>query len=477
VEQLQQGKSAGQRLQNRKLIYNMKPLFIFFFCFSCFATYSQKLEVSNDIDFVLNKIDSVYAGDKALKMKFFHRVRKMKSKSSIDTFSFLSNSLYTFLDNHLKLYQPYFPEKIDSVEAARNLNKINLNGRKNKFEGYWINNLKTLIIYIVKGKANLYEGYAIESVNNVPKGLCVLKTKLQKDGPILSEVIETDTWYRVVARSYLKNDSILVCNSEVKWRKMSGYKPAELGSQPMLDIEPALISLNENTILLKMHSFGASKIKVYDSIIKTNKALLAASANLIIDIRNNLGGVVNCFDPLLPFLGSGVIVGSSGRRYISSYLVKDVEFKLQNYIKNNDSNRAVIYARYLDKIKSKVGTFLEIGPDTLYYSSVDSFPNLKNIALITDNATLSAAELMVAYFKQSNKVKIFGESTGGFIDFLDVHRFKTPIGKYNLLVPTTKRNFTNLMPSYDATGIKPDIPISDDIEDWVQFVKSYYEKH
>jgi hypothetical protein len=42
-------------------------------------------------------------------------------------------------------------------------------------------------------------------------------------------------------------------------------------------------------------------------------------------------------------------------------------------------------------------------------------------------------------------------------------------------VATTKRITTKDAPLYDNTGIKPDIEISDDVPDWIEFVKKYYE--
>ena len=51
-----------------------------------------------------------------------------------------------------------------------------------------------------------------------------------------------------------------------------------------------------------------------------------------------------------------------------------------------------------------------------------------------------------------------------------------PKSNYGLWVALLKMEINNENPSYDKTGIKPDVEISDDEPDWIDFVKKYYEK-
>jgi C-terminal processing protease CtpA/Prc len=103
--------------------------------------------------------------------------------------------------------------------------------------------------------------------------------------------------------------------------------------------------------------------------------------------------------------------------------------------------------------------------------------NIKSVAIIINHGCRSAAELMLLYFKQSSKVKTFGEPTAGAVDYLDMLTYKLPKTKYTLWVGTVKRELTKADGKYDNIGIKPDVEISDDVDDWVEFVRKYYEKN
>jgi C-terminal processing protease CtpA/Prc len=84
---------------------------------------------------------------------------------------------------------------------------------------------------------------------------------------------------------------------------------------------------------------------------------------------------------------------------------------------------------------------------------------------------------MLLNFKQSKKVTLFGERTGGAVDYLNAMSFKLPYGGYNLTVASVKRALKDNEPSYDGKGIPPNIEIDDTITDWVAFVKKYYNEY
>ncbi len=83
--------------------------------------------------------------------------------------------------------------------------------------------------------------------------------------------------------------------------------------------------------------------------------------------------------------------------------------------------------------------------------------------------------MLILHFKQSKKVTTFGEATGGAIDHPNNQELFLPQSKHQFWIVATKMVINDENPSYDKTGIKPDIEISDDEPDWIDFVKKYYQ--
>ena len=83
---------------------------------------------------------------------------------------------------------------------------------------------------------------------------------------------------------------------------------------------------------------------------------------------------------------------------------------------------------------------------------------------------------MLLDFMQSKKVKFFGETTGGAVDYLSTFPIKTPSKRYIIYMPSVIRQGSGgKFSAIDSEGIKPDIFIDGKINNWIDFVKNYYE--
>ena len=120
------------------------------------------------------------------------------------------------------------------------------------------------------------------------------------------------------------------------------------------------------------------------------------------------------------------------------------------------------------------GNFLYVKEDTINFSSILN-NKVKNVALITNNATRSAAELIILYLRGHEKVTVFGENSAGAVDYLDIFTYKLPVSKFVLWVATVKRYLSSSNDKLDSDGLIPNISIPDDVENWIDFVKKYYE--
>jgi hypothetical protein len=444
-----------------------------------------QLQQQNDFDYLATIIKNTYAGynDKVKGNEFDILVNRVKQSSSKDTFALLSQLTYFFDEQHLKLYDEHISkQRINIVQCKKDSQNIRQYFRnkkpKYKYEGYWLSDFNNCVIAIkrVKSSPTVFHGYVVECNAKLPAGFCMFKMIQQNDGTFLTDYTDADFFFRVFLKGKFKDTNTLWVNSYDRFKRISTYVPDILVKKKAISYKPAFTKIDKKTVLLTMPSFRAWYVEVIDSLIKSNKSSIDSATTLIIDIRNNGGGTINNYLPLLPYIYTGPIVHTGTHQLYSDIYIKDYEDRMNRYLTKGDSTTAKIYIAYYDSVKAKRGKFDYAPPDTLA-NNLPTLSKPKNVAVIINNNCLSAAELMLLNFKQSKKVTIFGERTGGGVDYLDGLRPKLPSKKYSLFIASTKRALTEQQPSYDATGILPDVEISDDVTDWVIFVKKYYDEY
>jgi Peptidase family S41 len=459
--------------------------FLLLYCIGC-GTSAQK-PFNNDFDYLSFTIKDTYAGyqDKVKGKEFDKLVNQVKKSSSKDTFALLSRMSSFFRDKHILLTDDEIAnQKVDTLNCRKDsqmireyfVNKCS----KDEYEGYWISEYDYCIIAFKKIKTNpvTYYGYVVENKMKAISGYCILKMVRQKDGTYYTDYIDENLGYRAFLYTKFKSKKIFWGGTYAgRWRHIMDYKPGMLKSLTTFSYKPVFSQIDANTVMLGMYDFSAYNIKRYDSIIKVNKKAIDSATTLIVDIRNNPGGYIKNYLPLLPYIYTGPIVRSGGYTIVSDNYMKQHEEKIQNALSKGDTLSA-------NKLIAFRDTFLLVKKGHPYYYDDDTLaknlPMLakpKNVAVIANNICMSAAELMLLHFRQSNKVKIFGEATYGAVDYLSAMSFILPHSKYSLTVPSAKRRVRINESSYDATGIAPDIEIGDNISDWIAFVKKYYDEH
>lgn len=247
-----------------------------------------------------------------------------------------------------------------------------------------------------------------------------------------------------------------------------------LNSLITIDLKPSLTKIDNHNLLITLPDFSVNNVRLVDSLIESNKETILLTENLIIDIRYNLGGTIRNYLPLVPFITTGDIIRAGDSILCSNELVENLEKTIKARYLRNDTLRISRVEKKLSLVRENIGKVAFYAGDTLYNNVTKMYP--KNVAIITNYASLSAAELMLLDFKQSKKVTIFGETTGGALDYLNDFYIKLPSQKYILDLATTKRIKIKNYGSFDKTGFQPDVIISDEVKDWVEFVKLYYER-
>lgn len=444
-----------------------------------------KVSFESDFDFLSFTIKDTYAGyrDKVKGNEFDLLVKRVKQSHSKDTFALLSQMTYFFNEQHLLLSDYNIAKvKVDTVNCKKDSANISsyLKGSsklKDPYEGFWVNDFKNCIIGLKKVKSNpvSYYGYVIQTKLKAIPGRLILKLIQQKDGTYLTDYIDEGLNFRIFVRSKFKNINTLWVNSYGIWHRVNNYNDSMLLSMTPFSYKTTFVNAGNETVVLKMPDFSSYNIKRIDSIVKANTEIIKSAKTLILDIRNNTGGTARNYLPLLPFIYTGPIIHCGGYELCSEDAIKSHENSLLNAIKKGDTARIEKLKEKTELAKHNRGKFIYIPTDTLA-NGLQILLRPKNIAILVNNSCLSAAELMLLDFKQSAKTTIFGERTGGAVDYLDALEMDLPVSKYNLFIATVKRALTDKEPSYDKTGILPDIEINDNVLDWISFVKSYYNE-
>lgn len=209
--------------------------------------------------------------------------------------------------------------------------------------------------------------------------------------------------------------------------------------------------LSETTNYLRLGSFDSRITQELDSLYNASDMAIRSKPYLIIDLRGNGGGSEKSYLNLLKYAYTKPLKIDSAIIWVSPDNITRYEEQL------SESTRELV-----ERMKAaKPYSFMPFSEDTMHTWALDSsllFP--EKIALLFDRGTASAAEGMILYYMQSEKVITIGENSGGYIGYGNVMTTQTPCGKYTVQSTTTqyfeksKYEFTGIEPMYKASRKK-----------------------
>jgi hypothetical protein len=433
-----------------------------------------------DINYITWKLQTTYAGygDKVNEDDFQDVVKLVRASKSTDSFFVLSRLTGYFKDDHLMLFSILKLGAADSIEAADNWKLIQQSHPSaqamldDPASGYWIDDQGYQILYLRRTGPNRWEGDVVETRDSVPPGLKVLVLYRQKEGGWLADYKDVAGGDRIIIPVNFKTPGVMVGRSFFKYKEVRHYQPGMLAGVAPFSFDPAVSRPDSQTLVIHMPYFEQSYASVYDSLVKANADALQQVSTLILDIRGNPGGSLRCVAPLLPYVCTGPIENADVYRLCSADLIAEAQRSLNAFTREGDTVRAGWQRKYVDSLIRYRGHFwFRPGGE----SPCVGVPNsVRNVAILMDHGTRSVAELMVLYFRQSSKVRLFGEASGGAVDYSDLLSYELPRSHFKLWVAGSKRGVTSWDPAYDETGIPVNVEISDSESDWVGFVRKYY---
>jgi len=439
---------------------------------------------ANDVDFVVHKIATIYPGyaERTSGMPFASYVQMMKNAGLTDTFHLLSRLTAYFHDEHLVVYDLNALKQTDTAACATNLAMVHKRLEdpkicKEKLEGYWRSEFNNCIVGIIKvpDKEHHYKGYVMAATSGVLPGTPVIDLHDMGDKYVLMDYTDVDFGYRMCMKGAAAEPGVMRFHPYNRWMQLKGYTPDSARLLTGFDYSASLYRADSNTIVVRIPENNGRNTRIVDSLVQKHHEEIIRTKNLVIDVRYNIGGTVRTYFPLLPYLYTQPIIRPSDSLYCSEEYITWLQDQIASRRRRHDTTNLRQFEKTLSIALKNKNRYVLIPGDTLRYDSISRYP--ENVAIVTNYATLSAAEFMLLDCKQSSKVTTFGETTGGAVDYPDFFPLATPSGKYVLYIPATKRALLNGSQPLDATGIRPDVFIPETVPDWIAFISAWYEKH
>lgn len=222
--------------------------------------------------------------------------------------------------------------------------------------------------------------------------------------------------------------------------------------------------LTPNTFYVKIGSFSNTYKPQIDSILKANESLLNATANLVLDLRDNGGGSDDSWEGLIPYIYSSPIkmIGAdvlATKTTISAYKKYLDDKNLSKETLNNINNE-------IAKMEKAEGRWVKKNDDeVISYLTPKPFPK-KVVILINKWCGSSTEELLLAT-QQSSKVVLAGENTTGNLDYSNVVEVPFSCYPYTLVYATTRSRRLNVHKGIDNIGIAPSYRLTEK-DDWIK---------
>lgn len=447
-------------------------LFFPFFIIAAIARGQQNCNCKDYIKDVAALIDKNYADRASVQKKDYQNtLKKISLQSKNTSYDDCILLIYTLLsklkDNHIS----FFIERdsgsvfLRALYDSSAMNKLfagysQKSKQGNSIEGLWENDNKDVEYIILKEKPGTYNVLIWNS-----------KIPAYKRGQlkgVLTKLSEKEYVYKSYGSTKIATAYKMIMQGEFLYSFVTGNWRRRLPDGQFNKFNPvaSMTSLSGNALLLTLPSFSLQNKSIIDSLIKVSQ--LSRTDHLIIDIRTNLGGSIQAYQSILPFLYTNPIRIESGIYYSSPGNIENLK---QTLLKLNDTSTYYYsYKKLIDRLEKAPGKLLV---DTGYYYRQDSIYDYpKRVSIIVGKRCASAGELFLITALQSKKVTLFGENSAGICDRLDAYSFTGSCKGLRMNIPISVRMQESYLKPIDNVGIPPKIKIPPK-ENWINYVLSF----
>lgn len=281
----------------------------------------------------------------------------------------------------------------------------------------------------------------------------------------------------------LQRDGLLLHMPPTTWGKVHPVRPGQEGLIDPLDPRaPTARRLNDGTVVFHVPSHSPGHAARLRALVEQYRGALGRAETFIIDLRGNEGGSTFVTNVLMPFL-------VTPEKRTASYLAGGESAVLASpdnvaYFKRTSWAPEGLVARLEAANPGTVVPFADPVPDD-QSSGEETKPDAdvamgypRNVAILTDVMTVSAAEAFVLKAMRNHKVTLFGEATGGSIDYQNVGivGFGCPAAGLHVGYPTIIGSDRLPEGGVRPSGIVPNVPLDSRGRDPIQQIIEHYSR-
>lgn len=463
-------------------------LFIYAMVFVNSKVLAQNCDCLANFDYLVSKVKKNYVGykDKVrpdTQKEFDQLTAHLRSQAKLmgtkNCIPVLKPWVDFFKDNHLAVYlddSKATPAQLKVLFATTEKIKLTevqvrqyLKNSKDALEGIWEDDFQSYQVAIIHNKTPKrdYVGFVIRSSSSL-WSIGQVKLEIKKKADSLK--------INFYGRDHVSNYSVVRYNGSSleipnfgKWIKLY---PGKAGVQeayvpPTFEFK----KLDAQTNLLVLPSFVPDYKPIIDSLIESNRSALLSTPNLIIDVRDNVGGSNSSYEKLSPFIYTTPVI-------TESYSTLATPDNIEMYKKTLDSTNKQYFELISGNIKlmeKNINKWIPQYPaDTIKFDSVYRYP--AKVAILMNEYSGSSTEFLLLEASGSSKVTLYGKPSMGAIDYVDYLMDNSlPCTLYQYHYPTTRLDALDKNPGKEYV-IKPDVEIPVGTKDWVQYVRSQLVK-
>lgn len=232
-------------------------------------------------------------------------------------------------------------------------------------------------------------------------------------------------------------------------------------------LRPSYRSLAPGAALLTLPSMQVRYAAAVDSLVRHHGDELDRLDLLIIDVRGNQGGGDGTYVPLLPLLYTDTMVTAAGSVLSSPGNIAYYE----RFLDPEGVNSPAWVVEMLEDMRARPGSQIPLPPARLAYDRVR--PRPRSVAILMDAVGASSTETFLLKAVQSSKVRLFGQSTAGIVDYLNPAHHDLGCG-VSLQSPTIRRSLGLPVGGVDNRGIAPHVLLPWDARDPVSDILGSY---
>ncbi len=467
---------------------------------SCQAGYAQSCDCPAEFDLAVRKVEANYAGypDKVItenEAALRRLTNDLQEKAAtindpVQCALLIEDWMAFFRDQHLYIvYQSdeaLDPKDTAAIrkrfagtetlvvdEAALRQKWASAATDRDPIEGIWITDDSTYRMAIVRNETPRRTFAAvILAADGVFWRPGMVKAEFQPSG----EPGRYDLIYYMRNHSHRRTTAKIQPGGRLALNNLSDWQrlvpaPQSVANNPQKQYQEtpfAVLPVDQQTVLLRLGSFNDQYAADIDSMVQAHRPLLTSTPNLIIDLRGNGGGSDFSYEPVIPLLYTQPIITTS----IEVLASEDNTAGWAELLNNEnlpDDTRAFV-ADFVEQMRQQPGAFIPLPDDTTTLEKVH--PNPERVAIIVDRECGSSAEQFLLAARQSTKVKLFGENSGGVLDYANLRPVVLECLPYALYIPTSR---SKRLPEngIDNVGIPPDVRIPEGTRNWVRFTHRY----